>query len=129
MKTKSTKSKLVAKLDGVLSKFIRWRDSRPNASFRCISCGRVLPIDQADCGHYINRQHMSTRFNEKNCNAQCHTCNRFNGGNLEGYRQGLIAKYGESIVSELESRKNELTKYSESDLKEMINHYQKELKS
>lgn len=53
------------KLDTVFSRFIRLRDARKDGTFQCISCGRILPLDQADCGHYINRQHMSTRFSEK----------------------------------------------------------------
>ena len=73
------------KLDTVFSRFIRLRDARKDGTFQCISCGRILPLDQADCGHYINRQHMSTRFSEKNCNAQCRSCNRFDEGNMQGY--------------------------------------------
>lgn len=86
------------KLDTVFSRFIRLRDARKDGTFQCISCGRILPLDQADCGHYINRQHMSTRFSEKNCNAQCRSCNRFDEGNMQGYRRGLILKYGEPAV-------------------------------
>ncbi len=72
MKTKK-KPDLKAKLDKVFSEYIRKRDTR-NGVFKCISCGRILPYEQADCGHYINRKHMSTRFDEMNCNAQCRSC-------------------------------------------------------
>ena len=40
------------KLDTVFSRFIRLRDARKDGTFQCISCGRILPLDQADCGHY-----------------------------------------------------------------------------
>lgn len=125
MAGKSTRSKLIEKLDNVFSMFIRLRDSNANGTFRCISCGRILPFEQADCGHYINRKHMSLRFSEKNCNAQCRSCNRFDEGNIQGYRRGLIAKYGESTVILLEAMKNETNKLSEFDLKAMIDHYRK----
>ena len=72
MKTKK-KPNLKAKLDKVFSEYIRKRDTH-NGVFKCISCGRILPYEQADCGHYINRKHMSTRFDEMNCNAQCRSC-------------------------------------------------------
>mgnify|MGYP000753767064 CR=1 FL=1 len=59
------KSKLKNRLDVVFAKYIRLRDVMPNGMFRCISCGNILPFDESDCGHYINRQHMATRFSEK----------------------------------------------------------------
>lgn len=125
---KSRSNSLKNKLDAVFSEFIRLRDSRDNGTFTCISCGRLLPYDQADCGHYINRKHMSTRFSEKNCNAQCRSCNRFDEGNIQGYRRGLIAKYGEPVVLMLEASKNQINKLSEFEYKAMIDHYRKEVK-
>ena len=77
------KPDLKARLDKEFSLFIRLRDSS-GGYFKCISCGQIKPFEQADCGHYINRQHMSTRFDEMNCNAQCRKCNRFMEGNMSG---------------------------------------------
>lgn len=122
------KQKLTRKLDEVFSKYIRLRDMMPGRVFRCISCGRVLPIEQADCGHYINRKNMSTRFSERNCNAQCRSCNRFDEGNMSGYRIGLVKKRGEAVVLLLEAMKNETRKFTEWELKVMIEHYQREVK-
>lgn len=122
------KSSLKTRLDTVFAMFIRLRDATPNGMFRCISCGRLLPFDQSDCGHYINRQHMATRFNEKNCNAQCRKCNRFDEGNIQGYRRGLIAKYGEPTVLMLEAMKNQINKISDFEYRTMIDYYRKEVK-
>ncbi len=104
------------------------RDSDVNGTFVCISCGRRLPYEQADCGHYINRKHMATRFSERNCNAQCRSCNRFDEGNIQGYRRGLVAKYGESAVLALESAKNQINKISGFEYEIMIDYYRKEVK-
>lgn len=71
---------------------------------------------------------MSTRFSEKNCNAQCRSCNRYDEGNMQGYRRGLIAKYGDAVVVMLESMKNKINKISEFEYMKMIDHYQKEVK-
>lgn len=122
------KPNLKLKLDTVFSRYIRLRDARKDGTFRCISCGRVLPFDQSDCGHYINRQHMATRYSEKNCNAQCRSCNRFDEGNIQGYRRGLIAKYGEPTVLLLESLKKETNKISDFEYQTMIDFYRKEVK-
>lgn len=99
------KPNLIEKLDKVFSLFIRYRDTMPNGYFQCISCGQIKRFEQADCGHYINRQHMNTRFDEMNCNAQCRHCNRFMEGNIQDYRRRLVAKYGERSVLLLEAKK------------------------
>lgn len=120
---KKRKNSLKNRLDTVFAMYIRLRDATKDGSFRCISCGRLLPFKQSDCGHYINRQHMATRFNEKNCNAQCRNCNRFDEGNIQGYRRGLIAKYGEPTVALLEAMKYETNKISEFEYATMIVYY------
>lgn len=118
------------KADESFSIFIRTRDSQPyeGRAFKCISCGRVLPIEQADCGHYVNRSHMSVRFNEKNCNAQCRHCNRFMEGNIQDYRKGLIGKIGLQQVELIESMKNLTNKISTFELELLAKHYKEETK-
>ncbi len=66
---------------------------------------------------------MSTRFSEVNCNAQCRDCNRFDEGNMSGYRQGLIRKYGEQQTILLEASKNDIRKYSDFEYEAFIDHY------
>lgn len=122
------KQKLIRKLDEIFSKYIRLRDMMSGRVFRCVSCGRVLPIEQADCGHYINRKHMATRFSEVNCNAQCRSCNRFDEGNMSGYRAGLVAKRGETMVTLLEAQRNEARKWEVWEMKAAIEHYKREVK-
>lgn len=120
------KPDLKSRLDREFSRYIRLRDALPDGTFKCISCGQVKPISQADCGHYINRRHMATRFDEMNCNAQCIACNRFDEGNMSGYRQGLVRKYGERSVLLLEARKNQTRKYSDFEYRALIKHYKAE---
>ena len=93
-----------------------------------ISCGKIKPFNKADCGHYINRQHMSTRFDEMNCNAQCSHCNRFMEGNIQDYRRRLVAKYGERNVLLLEAKKNVSKQFSDFQLEKLITHYKEEAK-
>lgn len=69
-----TLSTLTHRLDDVFSKYIRLRDAMPSGLFRCISCGQIKPISQADCGHFHSRVHMNTRFDEDNCHAECRYC-------------------------------------------------------
>lgn len=122
------KPNLIEKLDKVFSLFIRYRDTMPNGYFQCISCGQIKPFEQADCGHYINRQHMNTRFDEMNCNAQCRHCNRFMEGNIQDYRRRLVSRYGERSVLLLEAKKSVFKQFSDFELEEKITYYKKEAK-
>jgi 5-methylcytosine-specific restriction endonuclease McrA len=98
-KVRTEQKKWIDKLDKVISLYVRLRDSREfkYKYFRCISCGRVLPLEQADCGHYMSRRHMNTRFNTNNCHAECRHCNRFSADHLVGYRKNLVMKLGTMV--------------------------------
>lgn len=120
--------KLKAKLDRIFSEYIRLRDSDINGYCKCISCGKIEYWKDVDCGHFVNRSHMGTRYSEKNCNAQCRSCNRFDEGNNIGYMKGLISKYGVKVINELEARKYSLSQMTTFDYEVMIDHYKKEMK-
>lgn len=124
---KSDRSKKIERLDTVFSKFIRRRDCGFSYG-RCISCGAVIMFDTCDAGHYVNRKHMALRFDEKNVNAQCRSCNRFDEGNVQGYRRGLIEKYGEKDTELLEIKKFNTCHLSEVELDLLISEYKLKLK-
>ena len=116
-------SVLVDRLDKVFSKYIRLRDAMPGGLFRCISCGKIKPIEQADCGHFHSRTHMSTRFDEDNCHAECRYCNRFSADHLIGYRENLIRKIGEQRYLLLEVKAHETRKWSHFELEQLTKYY------
>ena len=122
-----TKKQLTAKLDRIFSKYIRKRDSK-GEFFRCCSCGQLKPIEQADCGHFINRRWMACRWREDNCHAQCRACNRFDEGNAVGYTMFMIEKYGKEHVEYLQAIKNAGYKYSDFELQTLIDEYKRKLK-
>lgn len=116
------------RLDSIFSEYIRIRDSDQNGMTKCISCGKLQHWKDVDCGHYINRKHSSTRYDEKNCNAQCRACNRFDEGNMQGYRKGLIKKYGEKEVELLEIKKFNTCKLGQFEINALAEIYRKKLK-
>lgn len=122
-KKSPTLSTLVDKLDTVFSKYIRLRDAMPSGTFRCISCGRIKPIEQADCGHFHSRRHMSTRFDEDNCHAECRACNRFSADHIIGYRENLIKKIGQQRFLILEVKAHDTKKWSHFELEQLIKYY------
>lgn len=124
--TVKKKPDLKAKLDKVFSLYIRLRDSKPFGYkyFKCPTCGRILPFEQADCSHYFSRKSNATRFDEDNCVAECRYDNRFNAEHLHKLRETLILRIGEKRFQILEWKHNQSQKYSDFELQELIKYYQ-----
>ena len=122
------KKETIHKLDEVFSEFVRLRDSDKNGMVNCISCNQRSHWKMSDAGHFIPRANMSTRYHEQNVNGQCQICNRMDNGNENGYRVGLEKKYGEGVDLYLEDLKHKTVKISDSEGKDLIAHYRKEVK-
>ncbi|WP_457824656.1 recombination protein NinG, partial [Staphylococcus aureus] len=76
-----------------------------------MSCGKIKPISQADCGHYFSRRLLSVRFDEDNAHAECSYCNRFDSSHLDGYRDNLINKIGRSRFEMLKVKSQQTGKF------------------
>lgn len=122
------KPDLVKKLDKVFSQYIRLRDVMPSGFFKCISCGKIKPFADADCGHYHSRTHMATRFEEDNCHCECRFCNRMSADHLIGYRENLITKIGFSRVERLNVLAHSQKHWLDCELEEKIAYYKAEVK-
>ena len=120
---RGTKSSAVDKADRQFSRFIRLRDAIPGGAFKCISCGKLKRIEQADCGHFYSRKHMATRFDELNAHAECRACNRFSADHLIKYQENLIRLIGEEEFGRLNIRAKGIKQWSETDLKELAKYY------
>jgi len=92
------------KLDRIFSKYIRKRDTKKGYG-KCVTCRVIKPYEDLDCGHYISRQHLATRWDEYNCAIQCRKCNRFMGGEQDEFAVYLMDKYGKDIIHELNKSK------------------------
>ena len=114
-----TYAALKRQLDQVFSEWIR-RSANITA---CCSCGAVKPWKELQCGHFVSRVRLATRWEPKNCAPQCGACNVLRRGNPIGYSQYLIRTYGPNIFAELDEQSRKPTKFSRSDLAEMIADY------
>lgn len=115
----------------IFQKWIRERDKNE----KCISCFRTIndiAPTMWDAGHYFSAERFSGLiFEETNVHKQCKFCNGTKmHGNLIEYRKGLIARFGEDYVFELESISdaNRVYKYSRSELIDIANKYKVKLK-
>jgi hypothetical protein len=115
--------KLTAKAQKVFNAYIRKRDSE-NGYFTCISCGKTLPIDKMNAGHFAPVKGGSAlRFDEYNVNGECEWSNCFDEFHLIGYRKGIIDKYGEDILIYLEQNARLVKRWSRTELNELIEKY------
>ena len=104
---------------GVINKYARLRDRNQP----CISCGKwdhelkeAVRKGKWDGGHYKTvGGHPEIRFNTKNINKQCLSCNGFNGGNIAGQQEGIEARYGQERLDWLNGP-HEFKFYSIDDL-------------
>lgn len=107
MRKSKNKSRAMAKADRYFSEYIRLRDSDQNCNAICITCRKVAHISEMDAGHFIDRSHKATRYEEQNVNAQCRACNRFQSGRQYEHGIAIDLKYGAGTADELllQSRK------------------------
>jgi 5-methylcytosine-specific restriction endonuclease McrA len=100
-------STVQAKADKAMSQYIRQKYAK-DGMVTCVSCGKVMPWKEADCGHFVPKSRgASIRYVEENCHPECQVCNRFDDGHLAGYTLFMIDTYGREKIEELrtEARK------------------------
>ena len=122
-KRKQNVRSLIKKLDKIFSLYIRKRYMSDNGYIDCFTCHRQYHFTEVDCGHYISRSRLSTRFDEQNNHPQCRKCNRFLDGNMDEYAISLKKRYGEDILDILNKRKWETKIYTIPELEELIKKY------
>ena len=120
---KNERKRVVKKLDQLCRKILLIRDRRHGDLFCCISCKRLLPLDTAQVGHYISRRYEAVRWDLRNINLQCASCNKWQSGNLVEYRKSLVAIHGEKEVSRIETFYRDSPGYTVFDLQLMVERY------
>ena len=118
-----TISKLKKELDKWFSLYIRLRESEEGL-VQCFTCGKVSHYKSGmQNGHFQSRKHLSTRWDEENCQVQCVGCNMFKAGEQYKFAINLDAKYGEGKAEELEFLARTIMKVSRIDYEEKISYY------
>lgn len=121
-------STLKNKLDKIFSEWTR-RRFHPHTGFSvCVSCGAAKHWKELQCGHFVSRVRLATRWDPENCAPQCSKCNILLRGNAVGYARWLENRYGPSIFAALDERSRRTVKFSRGDLQAMIEEYSEKLK-
>ena len=122
-KSSPTYAQLKREADKVFSAYIRQREKGPTGWATCVTCGYQDIWKRLQCGHYVSRTHLATRWNEKNAAVQCYACNILRRGNHAEFTLYLQGKYGQGIIEELVEAKHRTVKYTRAELQELIDSY------
>ena len=68
---------------------------------RCVTSGRVLPIEKIQAGHFIPRGCLATRWLACNCNPQSAHDNLYKNGAYIEYSHWFLRTYGEEQYERL----------------------------
>ncbi len=123
MAKKSTRKRLIDKLDKIFSQYIRLRESKNHKS-ECFTCGKVDHWKKLQNGHFMSRKHLSTRWDETNCQVQCAGCNVFRYGEQYKFSVGLNAKYGDGTADAMLQKSRQTLKIDNAELEAKIKYYQ-----
>jgi hypothetical protein len=109
-------------LDAIFSQVVRLSHADEHGTVECYTCGVKKDWKQMQCGHFIPRIHMLTRFSEENCKPQCPTCNMMKDGNLIAFAEHL-ERERPGAVEMLEEQARNIYSYEIDELKAMIGNY------
>ncbi len=102
-----TKSKTMAwykkELDRVFSLYVRKVYPK-----YCYTCGKAA--ERLQCGHYISRQYLSTRWSMENCRPQCWGCNGYGKGQPLIFEENLKKEYGNDHVEAMKASRHQIIK-------------------
>lgn len=113
-----TLSKYKKELDRLFSLYIRYRDNG-----QCFTCPKKDNPKKMQNGHFVPRQYLAVRYDERNNNCQCYACNMLYNGQPSAYAINLKKLYGPNIVEELEAKRREITKLTPAWYEEKIAYY------
>ena len=122
------RSQAVKRLDSWFSKYIRLRDADSSGYVRCITCGTRKYWKDVDAGHFQTRAKYSTRWDERNVNAQCKGCNMVNGGQQYVHGLAIDKKFGEGTADELVILSNQIVKLSTREILDLAEEYKNKFK-
>jgi hypothetical protein len=115
---KTTRKKLISKLDTIVSLLVRTRDKK------CVTpspkCTKIL-----QCSHLIKRGKLPTRFSLENCNCQCSYHNYLHNNYPEIYTEWWLGKYGQEKYNTLIRDSQKIWKPSIAELSELLTHLTK----
>lgn len=132
---KNKRSVKISNADKWFSKFVRVRDTASVTAdgvpmARCITCGKLYDVvHEMDAGHFIKRDRKGTRFNEKNCHAQCKRCNNHRSGEEFAHALAIDRLYGKGTAERLYALGSARCRLTKDDLDRIADEYRNKTKA
>lgn len=95
-------SRMKRDLDDIFSKYIRAKYGS-----KCYTCEKEVGNQ---CGHFISRSYLATRWEEDNCRPQGVGCNIWGHGKFLDFEEHLVKELGADRVQELKDARKQLVK-------------------
>lgn len=86
-------------LDRVFSLYIRAKYPK-----QCYTCGKIDTSLQ--CGHFVSRQYLATRWDENNCRPQCVGCNIYGNGKPFDFEENLKKELGAEFIETMKASRH-----------------------
>lgn len=116
----SKRQNLIKELDHLTSLYVRQKNADKYGMNICYTCGRKFFWKDLDCGHYIKRRFLNTRWDLDNLRPQCQYCNRNLGGNYRIYENKIANELGQEAVMKLWDKAYSQQKILDVELEQMI---------
>lgn len=122
--------KEVEKCDRVFSALVRLKEADEKGEVKCYTCGETgfWKQDGIQCGHYMGRGNITTRWYLPNARPQCQNCNENLKGNLVKYAKRLTEEHGEQHIVDLSIRAKQVSEMTATDIRELRLNMQKQVK-
>lgn len=117
-----TRKSLTKKLDKKFSLWVRNQGS-VNGFNQCYTCNATKEIGDLQCGHFVSRRFLATRWEPKNCRPQCVRCNVFSEGDKPQFALNLL-KEDPNILEWLNVKKNNRVKMTDFEMGVLIAKYE-----
>jgi ribosomal protein L37E len=117
---------LTSDLDYVFSQYLRNKYADKTGVVECYTCNKKYKISEMQCGHFMGRSNLSTRWMEDNCRPQCEQCNCYKDGNIEEFEYRLH-KENNALVEYLREIARQAVRPTRDELKGLILEYRAKL--
>lgn len=118
---------LIEDIDYWFSRYIRLKYTNEKGKVRCYTGDTEMDWQTSQCGHFIPRAHMATRWLPENCRPQSQYENCVLSGNLDVFKERLEQEQP-GLPEWLLEQSREVCKWSREDLKFMLSDFRNKAK-
>jgi hypothetical protein len=118
-KIKKELPKYVKEADKKFSQIIRLMYQREDKTILCYTCHLSMRYNEAQCGHYISREHYATRWLVDNARPQCGQCNSRHEEQPEIFKN-MLEQEIPGITDQLQILARQVVKPTRSEIEDLI---------